>query len=258
RLFFAHMRAGGDLEDYSMHAFLREVCDVIPLADLESEERVAAETEEDIATLEVRLRNVEETEQQIHSENLRLAGECGALRAQLKDQESTNQGWQNGRLRDNCYQLTLREEQEQHRDGASQLERQLPKRQEEVNAAATKVQLWRQEAQELRREVPQLEERARKLQERAQQTAGGHAELQQRVEVQEFELGRHRLAQLWSSEASQQGRMGQEHQHQALALLRQAAKVRADEANAEQELHRLWARLGEAHREASAQKEALS
>eukprot|EP00931_Biecheleriopsis_adriatica_P026642 TRINITY_DN16188_c0_g1_i1.p1 TRINITY_DN16188_c0_g1~~TRINITY_DN16188_c0_g1_i1.p1 ORF type:complete len:217 (-),score=43.48 TRINITY_DN16188_c0_g1_i1:9-659(-) len=74
--------------------------------------------------------------------------------------------------------------------------------------------------------------------------------------MQEFELGRHKLVHVWGQEARKAGKVGEEHQRQALALLRRAAVDRAAERTSEEELRELWEGIGERHREATALRSA--
>ncbi|CAK9040847.1 unnamed protein product [Durusdinium trenchii] len=257
RLFFAHHRSGGTLDNFSTVTFLREVCDVVPLSELAAKEAAAAELHEETSLLEIRLRNIEETELQAAAQAAEESAKGRMLRAELQEQQAVNAGWRSGRLQDSVYKLKLREEQDQHQGHAMELERQLKECEERTSTAAAKARLWRHSAKQMYQEVQPCEVRHGVLEEQVENMASGTAKLQRKVEMQEFQLGHRNLVQLWSSEATQAGRMGQEHQSQALALLRHSALIRADEQNAQQELHGLWSELAETHREAAQQTAAL-
>ncbi|CAK8990375.1 unnamed protein product [Durusdinium trenchii] len=136
RLFFAHHRSGGTLDNFSTVTFLREVCDVVPLSELAAKEAAAAELHEETSLLEIRLRNIEETELQAAAQAAEESAKGRMLRAELQEQQAVNAGWRSGRLQDSVYKLKLREEQDQHQGHAMELERQLKECEERTSTAA--------------------------------------------------------------------------------------------------------------------------
>eukprot|EP00439_Symbiodinium_sp_Y106_P075376 s668_g14.t3 len=146
---------------------------------------------------------------------------------------------------------------EHYRNHGEELQVQLLNDEAQLQWAVAATAGANEEAAELKGLHDSLCRRRALLEEHICKMQGGGAQLRKKVEAQEYELGRHRLVRVWSSEASELRRVGQMHQNEALAFLRSAARVRADTENAEEELQRLWARIGEAHREATAQREAL-
>eukprot|EP00913_Durusdinium_trenchii_P010239 g9600.t1 len=129
-----------------------------------------------------------------------------------------------------------------HHRHAMELERQLKECEERTSTAAAKARLWRHSAKQMYQEVQPCEVR--------------HGVLEDTIAMM-LMLQSTDITALHCSEATQAGRMGQEHQSQALALLRHSALIRADEQNAQQELHGLWSELAETHREAAQQTAAL-
>eukprot|EP00434_Breviolum_minutum_P030062 symbB.v1.2.026584.t1/scaffold2670.1/size73395/4 len=112
RLFSSHLRAGGTLQDFSTEVFLKEVHNVVPQSELMAKENAMTEMEEEISMMKMRLQNIEDTEREAAAESAEQAAKCRMLRADLQDQQSTNAGWRDGRLRDSVHKLKLREEQD--------------------------------------------------------------------------------------------------------------------------------------------------
>eukprot|EP00439_Symbiodinium_sp_Y106_P074885 s668_g14.t1 len=255
----AHVRDGGllDVEDFPFAAFLKQVSEVVPARELEAKESATADLKEDLLVMKARIENVEETEAVLLGRKAQLVAESAMLRMELQEQRSTNQGWGQGRLSDSAQKHQIREEQEHYRNHGEELQVQLLNDEAQLQWAVAATAGANEEAAELKGLHDSLCRRRALLEEHICKMQGGGAQLRKKVEAQEYELGRHRLVRVWSSEASELRRVGQMHQNEALAFLRSAARVRADTENAEEELQRLWARIGEAHREATAQREAL-
>eukprot|EP00438_Fugacium_kawagutii_P035243 Skav227202 [mRNA] locus=scaffold2048:245829:246880:- [translate_table: standard] len=110
RLFSAHLRAGGTLENFSSHVFLREVprqsyevYDVVPLEELVAKETATTKIQEEIAMIKLRLQNPstgttqkqcnreqmgarqQDTERKAAAEAAEQAAKCRMLRAELQD-----------------------------------------------------------------------------------------------------------------------------------------------------------------------------
>ncbi|CAE7786672.1 unnamed protein product, partial [Symbiodinium sp. KB8] len=207
--------------------------------------------------MKTRIKNVEETEAVLLGHKAQLVAESAMLRMELQEQRSTNQGWGQGRLSDSAQKHQIREEQEHYRNHGEELQVQLLNDEAQLQWAVAATRQANEEAAELKGLHESLCCRRVLLEEHTCKMQGGGEQLRRKVEAQEYELGRHRLVRVWRNEASELRHVGQMYQNEALAFLRSAARVRADTENAEEELQRLWARIGEAHREATAQREAL-
>ncbi|CAE7500406.1 unnamed protein product, partial [Symbiodinium pilosum] len=221
-----HVQKGGllDAEDFPLEAFLKQVAAVVPLTEVEAKENATADLKEELLVMQARIHNARETEADLLARRAHFSAESAMLRVELQEQRSTNRGWGEGRLMDTKHRVQLRHEQAQLLEDQEQIR--------SFEAAATRN---REEAAALRRQQEPLRQRAAQLEERARRTQGGGAELRKTVEAQEYELGRHKLVHVWRGEVAEAQKVGQEHQNEALALLRSTARIRADTENAEED-----------------------
>lgn len=256
QIFEAHLRAGGRLEDFPLDNFILRVCDAVPESELMAPERAAKAILENQESLNERLTAAKENESKLRVEMASLKGESRALRGELQDQEATNQAWRDGRLKEGPRGLQIREEQHQHQQHGANLERELLVYEEQASRFASSAWRYREEAAEIRSKVLPCQRRALVLEEQAQESAGMGAQVRKKVEMQEFELGRHKLVRVWGQEARQLGHTGEQHQRQALSLLRHAATDRKATNTAEEKLRALWEGIGDRHREATALRSA--
>jgi len=238
-VFEAHLRAGGNFENFSLDAFFRDFYSAAPTAELEAVLREVERLTKSNASMEETFKSIDGEEKRLRGDMAGLMVEIDSLRRDARDQDKTNHACWQGQLQEAPRRAGLRLEQNQLGVELAELEMELQAHHERAAQTAQATREKRAEAAHLRAHLQPCEQLVTMLEQTMEYTEAKGERIKQTIEMKEYELGKHQYVRSWKREMRQLDSVGPELQQEALMHLQEAAVERAARDSFEEEMRDL-------------------